>query len=119
MSESDNDYRPTVDDVDPSALAVNSVDDHVRVSADPSESEIVDSAGETLRVDEDSDGDRVQAPDDHAGESRDLEADSSGDGSPDAGSSDGTSSDVGSLNAGVPDGGSSDTDAAGQAGGRS
>jgi hypothetical protein len=77
MSESDNDYRPTVDDVDPSALAVNSVDDRVRVSADPSESEIVDSVGETLRVDEDSDGDRVQAPDDHAGEPRDLTADSS------------------------------------------
>ncbi|WP_432942560.1 hypothetical protein ACQPXM_36555 [Kribbella sp. CA-253562] len=72
MSESENDYRPTVDDVDPSALAVNSVDDHVRVSADPSESEIVDSAGETLRVDEDSDGDRVEAPDDAAGEDRQL-----------------------------------------------
>jgi hypothetical protein len=62
MSESDNDYRPTVDDVDPSALAVNSVDDQVRVSADPSETEIVDSGGETLRVD-DLDGDRVEAPD--------------------------------------------------------
>jgi hypothetical protein len=73
MSESDNDYRPTVDDVDPSALAVNSVDDRVRVSADPSESEIVDSAGETLRVDEESDGDRVLAPDDAAGADRDLE----------------------------------------------
>lgn len=35
----DDDYRPTIDDVDPSALAVNSVDDHVRVSADPSETE--------------------------------------------------------------------------------
>ncbi|ONI68607.1 hypothetical protein BWI15_37115 [Kribbella sp. ALI-6-A] len=77
MSESENDYRPTVDDVDPSAMAVNSVDDHVRVSADPSESEIVDSAGETLRVDEDSDGNRVEAPDDGAGEDRDL-ADESG-----------------------------------------
>jgi hypothetical protein len=76
MSESENDYRPTVDDVDPSALAVNSVDDHVRVSADPSESEIVDSAGETLRVDEDSDGDRVEAPDDAAGEDRHLTDDS-------------------------------------------
>ncbi len=61
MSESDNDYRPTIDDVDPSALAVNSVDDFVRVSADPGETEIVDSGGETLRVDE-SEGDRVQAP---------------------------------------------------------
>jgi len=61
MSESGNDYRPTVDDVDPSALAVNSVDDDVRVSADPSETEIVDSGGETLRVDE-TEGDRVRAP---------------------------------------------------------
>jgi hypothetical protein len=52
MTESDPDYRPTIDDVDPSALAVNSVDDNVRVSADPSESEIADSAGKTIRVDE-------------------------------------------------------------------
>lgn len=59
----DDDYRPTIDDVDPSALAVNSVDDQVRVSADPSETEIVDSNGETLRVDEESDGDRVLSPD--------------------------------------------------------
>ena len=58
----DDDYRPTIDDVDPSALAVNSVDDHVRVSADPSETEIVDSNGETLRVDEENEGDRVQTP---------------------------------------------------------
>ncbi len=86
MSESDNDYRPTVDDVDPSALAVNSVDDRVRVSADPSESEIVDSAGETLRVDENStDGDRVQAPDDLAGEPRTLTEASEGEGEGDAG----------------------------------
>jgi hypothetical protein len=56
MSEPADDYRPTVDDVDPSALAVNSVD--------PSETEIVDSAGETLRVDEESDGDRVLLPED-------------------------------------------------------
>ncbi|WP_165550217.1 hypothetical protein [Kribbella speibonae] len=35
------------------------MDDNVRTSADPSESEIVDSAGETLRVDEESDGDKV------------------------------------------------------------
>jgi hypothetical protein len=61
VSESDNDYRPTIDDVDPSALAVNSVDDDVRVSADPSETEIVDSGGETLRVDE-SEGNRVRPP---------------------------------------------------------
>jgi hypothetical protein len=67
MSESENDYRPTVDDVDPSAMAVNSVDDNVRVSADPTESEIVDSAGETLRVDDESDGDRVLNPDDAGG----------------------------------------------------
>jgi len=69
MSEPDNDYRPTVDDVDPSALAVNSIDDHVRVSADPSETEIVDSGGETLRVDEASDGDRVLLPEDSGDES--------------------------------------------------
>jgi hypothetical protein len=61
----EHDYRPTIDDVDPSALAVNSVDDNVRVSADPSETEIVDSAGETARVDEDSDGDAVLAPGEH------------------------------------------------------
>ncbi|ADB35227.1 hypothetical protein Kfla_6224 [Kribbella flavida DSM 17836] len=68
MSESENDdYRPTVDDVDPSALAVNSVDDRVRVSADPSETEIVDSVGETLRVDEENDGDRVRAPEEVSG----------------------------------------------------
>ena len=66
MSQADeNDYRPTVDDVDPSALAVNSVDDAVRVSADPSETEIVDSGGETLRVDEESDGGTVLPPDEH------------------------------------------------------
>ena len=58
----EDDYRPTVDDVDPSALAVNSLDDNVRVSADPSETEVVDSAGETARVDQDSDGDTVLAP---------------------------------------------------------
>ena len=66
MSHPDeDDYRPTIDDVDPSALAVNSLDDDVRVSADPSETEIVDSAGETLRVGEDSDGDTVLPPGDH------------------------------------------------------
>jgi hypothetical protein len=59
VSESDNDDRPTIDDVDPGALAVNSVDDDVRVSADPGENEIVDSGGERLRVDE-SEGDRVR-----------------------------------------------------------
>jgi hypothetical protein len=64
MSEPDDDYRPTIDDVDPSALAVNSVDDTVRLHADPTESGIVDSAGETLRVDEDSDGSTVLLPDD-------------------------------------------------------
>ncbi|WP_460662847.1 hypothetical protein [Kribbella swartbergensis] len=58
----DDDYRPTVDDVDPSALAVNSLDDQVRVSADPSETEVVDSAGETARVDDDSDGSSVLPP---------------------------------------------------------
>ena len=73
MSEPDNDYRPTVDDVDPSALAVNSIDDHVRVSADPSETEIIDSGGETLRVDEGSDGDRVLLPED-SGDESDSEA---------------------------------------------
>jgi hypothetical protein len=62
MSQPDDDYRPTIDDIDPSALAVNSVDDSVRVSADPSETEIVDSNGETLRVDEEADGDRVLSP---------------------------------------------------------
>ncbi|TDD19971.1 hypothetical protein E1218_23075 [Kribbella turkmenica] len=63
MSQPDqDDYRPTVDDVDPSALAVNSLDDSVRVSADPSETEVVDSAGETARVDQDSDGDAVLPP---------------------------------------------------------
>jgi hypothetical protein len=55
----EEDYRPTIDDVDPSALAVNSVDDDVRVAADPSETEIVDSAGETHRVDQDSSGGRI------------------------------------------------------------
>jgi hypothetical protein len=66
MSHPDeDDYRPTIDDVDPSALAVNSLDDHVRASADPSETEIVDSAGETFRVGEDSDGDTVLPPSDH------------------------------------------------------
>jgi hypothetical protein len=65
MSHPDeDDYRPTIDDVDPSALAVNSLDDDVRVSADPSETEIVDSAGKTLRVGEDSDGDTVVPPSD-------------------------------------------------------
>jgi hypothetical protein len=65
MSHPDeDDYRPTIDDVDPGALAVNSLDDDVRVSADPSETEIVDSAGETLRVGEDSDGDTVLPPSD-------------------------------------------------------
>ncbi|HEY0690974.1 MAG TPA: hypothetical protein VGD71_18290 [Kribbella sp.] len=73
MSESDNDYRPTVDDVDPSALAVNSVADQMRVSADPSETEIVESGGETFRVDE-TDGDRVEAPD-RLWSSGDAEAD--------------------------------------------
>jgi hypothetical protein len=63
MTEPDDDYRPTVADVDPSALAVNSVDDTVRLHADPSEGGIVDAAGETLRVDEDSDGSKVRAPD--------------------------------------------------------
>lgn len=63
MTEPDDDYRPTVDDVDPSALAVNSVDDTVRLSADPTESGIVDSVGETLRVDEDSDGSTALRPD--------------------------------------------------------
>lgn len=66
MSHPDeDDYRPTIDDVDPSALAVNSLDDHVRVSADPSETEIVDSAGETFRVGDDSDADTVLPPSDH------------------------------------------------------
>jgi hypothetical protein len=51
--------------VDPSALAVNSLDDHVRVSADPSETEIVDSAGETFRVGDDSDADTMLPPSDH------------------------------------------------------
>ena len=65
MSHPDeDDYRPTIDNVDPSALAVNSLDDDVRVSADPSETEIVDSAGETLRVGEASDGDTVVRPSD-------------------------------------------------------
>jgi hypothetical protein len=73
MSESGNDYRPTVDDVDPSALAVNSLDDDVRVSADPSETEIVDSGGETLRVDE-AEGDELPAPD------RSAASDGDGDG---------------------------------------
>jgi hypothetical protein len=64
MSQADeDDYRPTLDDVDPSALAVNSVDDDVRVAADPSETEIVDSAGETHRVDQDSNGGEVLPPD--------------------------------------------------------
>ncbi|TCC47342.1 hypothetical protein E0H73_43155 [Kribbella pittospori] len=64
MSQShEDDYRPTIDDVDPSALAVNSLDDHVRLSADPSETEMVDSGGETARVDQDSDGDTVLPPD--------------------------------------------------------
>lgn len=62
MSEPDDDYRPTVNDVDPSALAVNSVDDTVRLHADPTESGIVDSVGETLRVDEDSDGSTALRP---------------------------------------------------------
>jgi hypothetical protein len=62
MSESGNDDRPTVADVDPSALAVNSLDDSVRVAADPTESELVDSAGETLRVDQESDGGEVLEP---------------------------------------------------------
>ena len=61
--ERGDDYRPTIDDVDPTAMAVNSVDDNVRTSADPSESEIVDSAGETRRVDEQPDGDKVLPPD--------------------------------------------------------
>lgn len=66
-TERDDDQRPTIDDVDPSALAVNSVDDQVRTSTDPSESEIVDSAGETLRVDEQTDGGRVLPPDEQDG----------------------------------------------------
>jgi hypothetical protein len=68
VSQADeNDYRPTIDDVDPSALAVNSVDDDVRVAADPSETEIVDSAGETHRVDRESDGGEVLPPDETVG----------------------------------------------------
>ncbi len=64
MSQADeNDYRPTIDDVDPSALAVNSVDDDVRVAADPSETEIVDAGGETHRVDQESSGDKASPPD--------------------------------------------------------
>jgi hypothetical protein len=64
MTEPGSEHRPTVDDVDPSALAVNSVDDNVRLHADPTETGIVDSAGETLRVDEESDGGAVLRPDD-------------------------------------------------------
>lgn len=62
MTHSDPEYRPTVDDVDPNALAVNSVDDQVRVSADPSETEIADAVGETIRVDDEADGGRVSGP---------------------------------------------------------
>jgi hypothetical protein len=43
MSDSDDDYRPTVADADPSTPAVDSVEDTIRASADPGESEIVDS----------------------------------------------------------------------------
>ncbi|WP_350279103.1 hypothetical protein [Kribbella sp. HUAS MG21] len=58
MSEPDDEHRPTVDDVDPSALAVNSVEDSVRVAGDASETDTVDAAGETRRVDD------LEEPDD-------------------------------------------------------
>ncbi|HEY0472329.1 MAG TPA: hypothetical protein VGD34_11700 [Kribbella sp.] len=44
---------PTVDDVPPTAMAVNSVDDLTRLHADPDETEvIVDAAGDLHHVEE-------------------------------------------------------------------
>jgi hypothetical protein len=62
-AERDDDYRPTVADVDPDAMAVNSLHDTERVHGDPTESEIVNSTGEVLPVDEENDGDSIDRPD--------------------------------------------------------
>jgi hypothetical protein len=42
--------RPTIDDVDPEAMAVNSVDDQTRLHADADETEVVESGGEVRQV---------------------------------------------------------------------
>jgi hypothetical protein len=57
MTEPDNDV-PTVNDVPPDAMAVNSVDDLTRLHADPDETEvIVDAAGDLHHVDDSEDSD--------------------------------------------------------------
>jgi hypothetical protein len=57
MTEPGNEV-PTVDDVAPDALAVNSIDDRTRLHADPDETEvIVDAAGDIHHVDDSEDSD--------------------------------------------------------------
>jgi hypothetical protein len=54
MSDEEEARRPTVDDVDPDALAVHSVDDITRTHGDGDETEQVASAtGDLERVDDD------------------------------------------------------------------